>query len=159
MLPSTAATLGGLSDVTASAERQQRLWELHLVTIVPSKRPRDDAHPLERAIQPSRLLRDQYESLLEPWEPQHITRTSASDRGFRARRALDGERILLIDDTYTSGSSFQSAASALALGGADVVAGVVLGRVIHPDFTVQMQELWDQQRAIPFDFDVCCLEP
>jgi regulator of ribonuclease activity A len=31
LLPSTAATLGGLSDVTASTERQQRVWELHLV--------------------------------------------------------------------------------------------------------------------------------
>lgn len=133
-----------------------RDWDL--ITIVPSKRPRDDAHPLERAIQLSRLLRNQYELLLEPWELERITRTTASDRGFRARRDLAGERILLVDDTYTSGCSFQSAASALALGGAEVVAGIVIGRVIHPEFSEEMQELWDAQRAIPFEFDVCCLE-
>jgi hypothetical protein len=129
------------------------------ITLVPSKRARSDAHPLERAIQPSRLLREQYELLLEPWEPERITRTSGSDRGFRARRALGGERVLLVDDTYTSGCSFHSAASALSLAGADVVAGIVIGRVIRPSFGDEMQELWDAQRAIQFDFGVCCLEP
>ncbi len=54
---------------------------------------------------------------------------------------------------------FQSAASALALGGADVIAGVVIGRVIHPEFSDEMRELWERQRAIPFDFGFCCLEP
>jgi hypothetical protein len=36
-LPSTATTLGGLVDVTASAGRQQRLWELQLVLSINGK--------------------------------------------------------------------------------------------------------------------------
>jgi predicted amidophosphoribosyltransferase len=129
------------------------------ITIVPSKQPREGAHPLDQAIQLSRsLLRPQYEPLLEPWEPELIARGQSSDRGFRAVRPLHGERVLLVDDTFTSGGSFQSAASALASGGAEVVAGVVIGRVIRPDWTHETQALWDLQRAIPFDFDVCCLE-
>lgn len=130
------------------------------ITIVPSKRTRSEPHALEEAIRLSRtLLRPQYEPLLEPWEPERIARAQSSDRGFRAVRALHGERVLLIDDTFTTGASFQSAASALAFGGAQVVAGVVLGRVIRPEFSPEMQSLWDEQRAIPFDFDICCLEP
>jgi hypothetical protein len=66
--------------------------------------------------------------------------------------------VLLIDDTFTSGSTFQSAASRLALGGAEVVAGVVIGRVINPGFSAEARELWERQRTIAFDFDVCCLE-
>jgi predicted amidophosphoribosyltransferase len=46
-------------------------------------------------------------------------------------------RILLVDDTFTSGATFQSAASALALGGADVIAGVVIGRVIDTSDTLR----------------------
>jgi hypothetical protein len=38
--------------------------------------------------------------------------------------------MLLVDDTMTTGAKLQSAASALNLGGARVVAAVVLGRVI-----------------------------
>ena len=46
---------------------------------------------------------------------------------FRAA-ALPGARVLLIDDTWTTGSSAQSAAMALRSAGADAVVTVVLGR-------------------------------
>jgi adenine/guanine phosphoribosyltransferase-like PRPP-binding protein len=65
--------------------------------------------------------------------------------------------VLLVDDTFTSGATFQSAASALTLAGATVVAGVVIGRVIDTDFSKQAADLWDRQRAIRFRFDRCCL--
>ncbi len=132
-------------------------WDI--ITVVPSKTPRDGPHPLERAVQLSPLLAPLCETVLEPWEPEAVTRAKSSDRGFRAVRSLEGESVLLLDDLFTSGATFQSAASALALGGARVVAGVVVGRVIHPDFSAEMQELWDRQHAIPFDFGACCLEP
>lgn len=69
--------------------------------------------------------------------------------------------MLLVDDTFTSGATFQSAASALALDGADVVAGVVIGRVINTSDTAGHPEklaLWQQQRQVPFSFAACCLE-
>jgi len=129
------------------------------VTIVPSKDPRSHQHALEKVVRLGRTLAGQYRPLLEPWEPDTIERARASDRGYRTSDDVDGLRVLLIDDTYTSGATFQSAASALSLAGADVVAGIVIGRVIHPEFSAEAEALWEQQVWLPFDFDVCCLEP
>jgi hypothetical protein len=51
---------------------------------------------------------------------------------FQASRAQAGESVLLLDDTWVSGASAQSAAAALKLAGARYVAIVVLGRHINP---------------------------
>ncbi len=67
-------------------------------------------------------------------------------------------RVLVIDDTFTSGSRSQSAASALQLAGASVVAVVPIGRYINPDFNERTGEYWNRQRGVGFDFDACCLE-
>jgi phosphoribosylpyrophosphate synthetase len=128
------------------------------VTIVPSKTTSSRPHALERAIKLGRTLAAQYRPLLQPWKLDEIERARGSDRGYRATGHIDGLNVLLIDDTFTSGATFQSAASALALDGAHVVAGIVIGRVIHPEFTAETGALWEQQRGLPFDFDVCCLE-
>lgn len=128
------------------------------VTIVPSKSGGHEPHPLERVIKLGRTLSRQYRPLLEPWKPDAIGRAQASDRGYRATTDVDGLRVLLIDDTFTSGATFQSAASALALAGARVVGGVVIGRVIHPDFSTEAAALWERQERVQFDFNVCCLE-
>jgi orotate phosphoribosyltransferase len=66
--------------------------------------------------------------------------------------------VLLIDNTFTTGARVQSAASALALAGADVVAAVVLGRFVRPDYSAEARQLWERQRRLGFDFDTCCLE-
>jgi hypothetical protein len=50
-----------------------------------------------------------------------------------AREAVRGARVLLLDDTYVSGSRAQSAAAALRLAGADAVVIAPLGRVLRPD--------------------------
>ena len=47
------------------------------------------------------------------------------------RAALRGARVLLLDDTYVSGSRAQSAATALHRAGACTVVGP-LGRVLRP---------------------------
>jgi hypothetical protein len=51
------------------------------------------------------------------------------------------------------------AGSALALAGADVVAAVVLGRVVPPSLGTEAEALWQEQSPIAFDFARCCLEP
>jgi hypothetical protein len=50
-----------------------------------------------------------------------------------ARAAVVNARILLLDDTYVSGSRAQSAAAALRLAGAGPVVIAPLGRVLRPD--------------------------
>ncbi len=53
---------------------------------------------------------------------------------FRALGRLDGEAVLLVDDTWTSGASAQSAAHALKRAGARRVALIVIGRHVNPGF-------------------------
>jgi hypothetical protein len=135
----------------------QSEWDV--MTVVPSKTPTNKPHALELAIQRSPTLRPTYRRLLEPWEPEKIERAKSSDRGYRANASIcAGTRVLLVDDTFTSGATFQSAASALAAAGADVVAGVVVGRVINRGFTPEMGAMWAAQRKKRFDFGICCLE-
>ncbi|MGO9149279.1 MAG: ComF family protein [Acidimicrobiales bacterium] len=73
---------------------------------------------------------------------------------------MDGKRILLIDDTRTTGATAQGAASALSNGGATVVGILTIGRVIKPSFSETVNEYWQRQRGPrrPFTFDRCCLE-
>jgi adenine/guanine phosphoribosyltransferase-like PRPP-binding protein len=81
----------------------------------------------------------------------------ADDDAFTVRRRLSGERVLVVDDTLTTGARAQSAASALRLNGASAVAAIVVGRVIDPDWNDNCRRIWDQARATPFSFDQCCL--
>jgi predicted amidophosphoribosyltransferase len=135
-------------------------WDV--VTSVPSKGSREGPHPFAQVIKLGRVLKRSYQPLLEINDASLVTRVYGDDHAFKITDGvnIDGARVLLLDDTFTSGATFQSAASALALGGADVVAGVVVGRVITTDDArfPNRQEAWDRQREIPFTFDVCCLE-
>jgi hypothetical protein len=99
------------------------------LAVVPSGRGRPGVHPLRRLISPQVAL---------PWvglaprpgeEPP--ARDLAAD-GFRVAQRLTGSAVLLIDDTWTSGGSIQSAAVALRRAGARSVAAVVLGRHVNP---------------------------
>lgn len=139
--------------IEAAAEEA---WDT--ITIVPSTERQGRQHPLERAVLLSRRAGGQYRSLLEPHRPEQIQHYQASDEGFRVTGDVGGLRVLLVDDTFTSGATLQSAASTLTSGGATVVAGVVIGRVINPDFDEESRALWERQRAQRFDFDGCCLE-
>jgi hypothetical protein len=97
--------------------------------VVPSGRGRPGPHPLQALVQGCLAL--PWASLLarpggDPW-------ARALDPGrFRAPRPLDGAAVLLLDDTWTSGGTAQSAAVALKRAGARWVAVVVLGRHLPP---------------------------
>jgi adenine/guanine phosphoribosyltransferase-like PRPP-binding protein len=94
---------------------------------------------------------------LSTTEVGHLT---ASDDGFEPNRDVSGDRILLVDDTFTTGARVQSAASTLACAGAIVVGIVPIGRVIKPEFSETVREYWERQRdpGRSFTFDRCCLE-
>ncbi|MGH2717889.1 MAG: hypothetical protein ACRDJU_04850 [Actinomycetota bacterium] len=105
----------------------------HVITAVPSTGGRPGEHPLVSALrQVPSVFRD-YEQLLSPGSAP-IGHNQASDDGFRPLRAMHGERVLVIDDTFTSGARAQSAASVLNNAGAHVVAIVPVGRVIDPSW-------------------------
>jgi predicted amidophosphoribosyltransferase len=125
-----------------------------LVTTVPSgDRDRDRHHPLREIV--SELVgpsRDRHARVLRRTtvavEPRHF-----DPRRYSCDRALDGANVLLIDDTWTTGASAQSAAAALQAAGAGRVAAVVIGR--------HLNRAWgDNDRRLhalgePFDWESC----
>lgn len=155
-LVKTAAILGYFLQLHSGCIAAAAGGPWDLITSVPSSTGREGEHPLVRAIKLLPEIRDEYEPLLTRGEVP-ITHTIASDGGFEALRQLDGERVLLIDDTFTSGARAQSAASALNNAGATVVAIIPIGRVITPDFNPAATEYWQRQGARLFDFDACCV--
>lgn len=98
------------------------------LAVVPSTRGRRGAHPL-RALT-ARVLARPWIDLALPSQPEP---PDPEDRDLGVDRFIvDGQvasaRVLLLDDTWTTGSRAQSAAAALKLAGAAQVVAVVLGR-------------------------------
>jgi hypothetical protein len=101
--------------------------------------------------------------LLSPLHRAVLTRGSgaadhnlAGDDVFASRYRLDGARVLLIDDTLTSGARRQSAASTLLRSGARSVTALVIGRVVDPDWNDACRVIWRWSRDRDFSFDRCC---
>jgi len=99
------------------------------VAVVPTGRGRPGAHPLEALVGPYLAL-PPAALAIRPGEPVY-GRDLHTGR-FQAAGRLTGATVLLLDDTWTSGSSAQSAAAALKLAGARSVVTVVLGRHVNP---------------------------
>jgi hypothetical protein len=129
-----------------------------VVTSVPSTRAeqRPGPHPLETAITRVGALAARYAPLLARG-PAPTDHNQADDDAFTVPRPLRGERVLVIDDTLTSGARLQSAVSALGLNGASAVTALVVGRVIIPDWNDNCRRIWKQARETEFSFDHCCL--
>jgi hypothetical protein len=127
-----------------------------LVTTVPSgDRERDERHPLRRIVgEIAGPTRGRYARLLERSRLVVPTREFHRDK-FRALRVLSGESVLLIDDTWTTGSSAQSAAAALKSAGAGAVAAVVIGRHLNREWHENDRRLRGITR--PFDWSRCAL--
>ena len=89
--------------------------------------------------------------------PAQVDHNIADDDALIVSRRLSGERVLIVDDTFTTGARLQSAASALYCRGASAVAAIVVGRVIDPDWTGNCRRIWDDARETQFSFDHCCL--
>ncbi|MEU6675628.1 phosphoribosyltransferase family protein [Streptomyces sp. NPDC046925] len=111
------------------------------------------------------------------WTTNALAKTDESKAGdrrrtvvpglFQASPAVKGKRILLFDDTYTTGSTMGSAAHALKKQGATAVVGLTLGRQLRAEWSnsrdfvasLEARELDTDQcivhghgREDPFDF-------
>jgi predicted amidophosphoribosyltransferase len=127
-----------------------------LVTTVPSgDRFRDEGHPLRWIV--GELVgptRDRHEQLLRRSDTDVQPRAFSSDR-FVATRPLEDRSVLLIDDTWTTGASAQSAAAALKAAGAGPTAAVVIGRHLNREWHENDRRL--RGIAQPFDWSECAL--
>jgi len=141
-LPCLAGVLGGGPDV--------------ITTVPTTRRTRPGPHPLQAAVTAVTPLAALHQPLLAPG-PGRPAHNQAGDSTFLVRRPLAGQRVLLIDDTFTTGARLQSAASALRLAGASAVAGLTVGRVIWPGRNENCRRIWERAGAAPFSFAGCCL--
>lgn len=127
-----------------------------LVTTVPASRSEADAgDPLQQMI--STLVgpvRDRHERLLRrsaaPAEPHRF-----SAARYEPVRSLDGEPVLLIDDTWTTGANAESAAATLKAAGSGPVGAVVVGRHVNRGWRENDRHL--RALAQPFDWGRCAL--
>ncbi len=116
--------------------------------VVPSGRGRPGLHPLLALLGPCMSLRPA--ALRARLRDEPGTRELDADR-FRAGR-LDHADVVLLDDTWTTGASAQSACAALRLAGARSVAIVVLGRhVAAPPAAARVLA------ALPFRPSLCAV--
>jgi len=119
--------LAFLHDHGARVWRQAGMARPSHACVVPSGRGRAGPHPLQALAAPYLAL---------PWvsmrpHPGGDPWARSLDAGrFRAGHAARGAEVLLLDDTWASGASAQSASVALKLAGAGAVAVVIIGRHI-----------------------------
>lgn len=125
-----------------------------LVTTVPSgDRQRDLVHPLPEIV--GELVaptRDRYERVLARSAKSIAERAFDREKCTVSRR-LDDACVLLVDDTWTTGASAQSAAAALLDAGAAVVAAVTIGRHVNPEWGDTEERL--RELSTSFDWNTC----
>jgi predicted amidophosphoribosyltransferase len=128
-----------------------------VVCTVPSKtRQRDSERPALRTLvgQTCQHTAERYERLLMPTDQGSSEREYDPAR-YEATRKLDGEHVLLIDDTWTTGSAAQSAGYALKQAGAASVGFVAIGRYITTDFADHGERL--AAIPLPFSWETCAV--
>jgi predicted amidophosphoribosyltransferase len=131
-----------------------------IVTTVPSSTPTadDQRSSLRDIVQACGPLQDRFERVLRATGEAQPGR-EYDERRYAAERTLDGENVLLIDDTWTRGGHAQSAAHALKEAGAGAVGLVVIGRHVRPEWEVDGPASSELLAGLPrvFDWDSCCV--
>lgn len=74
---------------------------------------------------------------------------------FEVLRDVEGERVLVLDDTLTRGPTVFSAVGALREAGAEIVGPLILGRHVQPGWGPS-RELLSWLRSRPWDEERCC---
>lgn len=127
--------------------------EFDRVTTVPSSDPdRDRTHPLRDVVRVVDPLGPRFDRLLDR-SGKDVRPREVDPEKYEPRRDLDGEAILLVEDSWVTGSNAESAAGALAAGGAGPVAVLAIGRVLDLDFQ-DHRSRFDELPAV-FDWDWC----
>jgi hypothetical protein len=124
------------------------------LAVIPSGQGRPGPHPLTGLLTPLLALAP---APLTVRPDQPLGRELNPGR-FRAGPSVAGQSVLLVDDTWVSGSSAQSAAVALRLAGARQVTVVVLGRHIDPA-DPRSAGLLARMADGGYDASVCAVHP
>jgi predicted amidophosphoribosyltransferase len=145
-----------LTEHEACLAQAAQTESFDMTTTVPSgDRCRDERHPLRHLV--GELVgptRGRYRHLLRRTDAETPPRTFDPAK-FGTATQLRGQSILLIDDTWTTGATAQSAAAALKQAGAGRVAAVVIGRHLNRDWHENDRRI--RGIARPFNWDECAL--
>jgi predicted phosphoribosyltransferase len=140
----------------ACVARAAGTHRFELVATIPSgDRLRDDSHPLHWIV--SEVIgptRDRYARLLRR-SAVHVEHRAFDLAKFEAVERLDGQSVLVIDDTWTSGANAQSAAATLKSAGAGSVATLVIGRHVNREWRDNDRRL--KALPVPFEWSTCAL--
>ncbi|CPR69854.1 hypothetical protein [Mycobacteroides abscessus] len=147
--------------------------EWDVVTFVPSRTERTGIHPVSRiALNVARIVGDDPErggsSRIKRRKmavgPADDPRNPNADRFAASVASFGGARVLLVDDTWTGGTSIQSAAAALKDAGAVSVTGLCVARWLSWKWAPHVP-LLEKVTAKPYDpfrcvaFDRVCGPP
>jgi hypothetical protein len=120
-----------LADHGESVWRAARMAAVPVaVAVGPSGRGRPGGHPLPDLVR-SCVDVPLVGLSVAPEEAAHVR--GVDPRWLRVDEPVAGADVLVVDDTWVSGGSAQSAAVALKLAGARRVAVIVIGRHVNPD--------------------------
>jgi hypothetical protein len=116
------------------------------LVVVPSTTGRPGGHPLEAALAAVGAVGAQLWAGALRRGTGGVGHRVAGDGAFAVGEGVDvaGSRLVLVDDTWTTGARAQSAASALAGAGAEVEAVVVVGRVVTPVAGAPTGSWWER---------------
>ena len=120
------------------------------VCVVPSTE-RQPPHPLEEILD-NLQLDTPICRILRRGEGQLGFRQPSTDAYEVQSGTETPQRILLIDDVYTTGSRLNSAATALRNANHIVVGALVIARRVNLGYAEAAKTMWDQQTGTPFDW-------
>lgn len=119
------------------------------VCVVPSSH-RLEEHPLVSVLTAAWGPRGWRPERLLARGPGALGHRVMSQDAFVALPEATGKRVLLVDDVFTTGSALHSATTSLAAAGCQVVAGVVIGRRVNPEYNDLAASVWARQEAQPY---------
>ena len=115
---------------------------LDCLVVVPSTQ-RVPPHPLENLLSTIELPAPLQPLLVRG--PGELDFNNPAADGYQLASDMQSQRVLLVDDVYTTGAHVNSAATALRAGGHTVTGAFVLARRIRPEYHPDAQSLWDRQ--------------
>lgn len=120
---------------------------LDCIVVVPSTH-RAPPHPLEKALAAIDVPAPVSPLLVRG--PGELDFNKPAADGYQLACYQSPQRVLLVDDVYTTGAHINSAATALRKGGHTITGAFTIARRVRTEFHPDAQALWDRQTATGF---------
>lgn len=122
---------------------------------VPSLRGRPGIHPFAQVMADAGLTQDSPQLVAAPDAKSDERITSADQFVLPSGTDLSGTHVLIIDDTWTTGSHTQSAALTLRNHGASVVSVMTMARYLRPSFANNAAFIKNRLHGRDYNPNIC----